>query len=198
MAAFGSVGSKDLHDSSSLTALIPPEYLPDQMRVLREPQDLLTIFLTEIVNLLVSESVPARDVAREALGAELSPRLYTRILRELDQVLHQVTEGETIDWSSLSLFLDQALTIVTTLAQNISSAEDINLSSMLQTLVNLIAREPEPSTHKLKMKFCVLCDTVFEPDMPVVSQEECVTRQAIIDCLVDWAQDPQQVQLVPY
>ncbi|KAH8096624.1 hypothetical protein BXZ70DRAFT_945419 [Cristinia sonorae] len=193
MAAFGSVGAKEGHDSSSLTTLIPATFLPDQMRVLRDPQDLLTIFLTEIVNLLVSDSIPAREVAREALGAELSPRLYTRILKELDQVLHQVTEGETIDWSSLSLFLDQALTIVTILASGLKTMENFNLSSMLNTLVNLIAREPEPSNHRLKLKFCALCDSVFDPDMSIVSTEECVARQNIMDCMVEWAQDPASI-----
>ncbi|THH31919.1 hypothetical protein EUX98_g2275 [Antrodiella citrinella] len=193
MAAFGAVGSKEGHDSSALTTLLPSEFLPDQMRVLRDPQDLLTIFLTEIVNLLVSDSVQARDVAREALGAELSPRLYTRILRELDQVLHQVTEGETIDWSSLSLFLDQALSIVTTLASSSRNVEDVNLSSMLQTLVTLIAREPEPSTQRLKLKFCTLCDNVFDPDNSVASAKDCLPRQNIIDCLIEWAQDPTAI-----
>ncbi|TCD61394.1 Ras GTPase activating protein ira2 [Steccherinum ochraceum] len=193
MAAFGAVGSKDSHDSSSLAALIPSEYLPDQMRVLRDPQDLLTIFLTEIVNLLVSESVQARDVAREALGAELSPRLYTRILKELETVLHQVSEGETIDWSSLQTFLEQALSIVTTIASNMSSVDDFNLSSMLQTLVSLIVKDSDDPTpiYRLKLKFCALCDTVFDPAMTVVSQEECIARQNIVDHMVEWVQKPE-------
>ncbi len=84
MAAFGSAGGKG-YDSTSLASMVPAYYLPDQMRVLKDPADLLTIFTTQLINLLVSDSGQARDVARDALGSEIDPRLYSRILRELDQ-----------------------------------------------------------------------------------------------------------------
>lgn len=60
-------------------------FLPDQMRVLRDPSELLGIFLTELLNLLLSDNAQVRDLAREALSVEAHPRLYSRILRELDQ-----------------------------------------------------------------------------------------------------------------
>lgn len=85
MAAFGSAGGKEGYDSSSLASMVPAYYLPDQMRVLRDPMDLLAIFLTELINLLISDSGQNRDVARDALGSELNPRLYSRILKDLDQ-----------------------------------------------------------------------------------------------------------------
>lgn len=84
MAAFGP-SEKDKHDSAALTSMIPSHYLPDQLRVLRNPADLLAIFITETIDLLVSDSGQAREVAREALGNELSPRLYARIVKELDK-----------------------------------------------------------------------------------------------------------------
>lgn len=46
---------------------------------------LLQSFLVELINLLVSDSIQARDVARDALSSELSPRLYTRVFKELDK-----------------------------------------------------------------------------------------------------------------
>lgn len=75
----------DAHDPHALAAIIPLRFLPDQMRVLRDPSDLLTSFISEVINLLLADSAQARDLAREALSVEAHPRLYSRILRELDQ-----------------------------------------------------------------------------------------------------------------
>lgn len=85
MASFGPAVLKENVDAPALSALVRDEYLPDQMRIMRDPGDLLTIFLTEVINLLVHESAQARKVAEETLGNELNPRLYLRILKELDR-----------------------------------------------------------------------------------------------------------------
>lgn len=108
----------------SLHGLVREEYLPDQMRILRDPNDLMHIYLTEVINLLISDSPQARKVAEETLGAELNPRLYLRILKDLNKyicrqvngdrasdhasysVLQQITDTTTIDWESFSTFLD--------------------------------------------------------------------------------------------
>ncbi len=75
----------ETHDPAALAAIIPARYLPDQLRVLRDPADLLSDFLTDLINLLLAESGQARDVAREALSTEAHPRLYPRILKQLEQ-----------------------------------------------------------------------------------------------------------------
>lgn len=73
-----------MHDPSALAAIIPARYLPDQLRVLRDPNELLTNFISGLIDLLLNDSTQARDLARDALSAEAHPRLYPRILRELD------------------------------------------------------------------------------------------------------------------
>lgn len=52
---------------------------------MRDPAGLLDHFLKELLNLLLSDSAQARDLAREALSTEAHPRLFTRIIKELDQ-----------------------------------------------------------------------------------------------------------------
>jgi hypothetical protein len=55
------------------------------MRVLQHPASLVAIFLSELTDLLVSDTVEVRDVARDALGYELHAGLYSRLLKHLDQ-----------------------------------------------------------------------------------------------------------------
>ena len=85
MSSLGSACTRDGHDPAALTRVIPPPIIPDNCRVLRDPHDLLTTFLTEAVNLLVHDLPQVRDIAREALSNEASSRLYGRIVKQLDE-----------------------------------------------------------------------------------------------------------------
>lgn len=49
-----------------------------------DPTHMVDTFLENIIGLLVSTNVAARDVAREALGIELTPRLYAKLYKHLD------------------------------------------------------------------------------------------------------------------
>lgn len=84
LSSFGSACLRD-DDSSQLTLDVAPYFLPDSMRILRNPGDLLQKFLGELIDFLVSDSIQTRDTARDALGCEASPRLFTKIFRELDR-----------------------------------------------------------------------------------------------------------------
>lgn len=55
------------------------------MRVMHNPVLLVGTFITDLTNLLVISDTQIRDVARDALGTELSPRLYSRLLKHLDE-----------------------------------------------------------------------------------------------------------------
>lgn len=50
---------------------------------LRNPDELLTSFLNLLIELLVSDSPPVRNTSRDALGGELSPKLYDRVFKLL-------------------------------------------------------------------------------------------------------------------
>jgi hypothetical protein len=72
-------------DLTSLTTVIPLQSLPDEMRVMQNPVVLVGTFITSLTNLLVMSDTQIRDVARDALGSELSPRLYSKLLKHLDE-----------------------------------------------------------------------------------------------------------------
>ncbi|KAL4251095.1 Ras-GAP domain-containing protein [Abortiporus biennis] len=193
MTAFGPPGFKDNHDVAPLTSIIPATYLPDQIRVLRDTTDLLSIFLTQTIDALASDSGQAREVAKDALGSELNPRMYPRIIKELDQVLHQVTEGETIDWDELLTFLDQFIGIFTILAENMKNIPElhsIDMSPTLLTLANLIVHYHDLASYRLKLKFCTLCENVFDASEAISMHKDSISRQNIVDFIIEWALDP--------
>lgn len=85
MAAFGGATVQEEHEPGALNAVIPAEFLPDEMRVLRDPAELVNIFVEFLTAALVDDAIRVREVAREALGSELSPRLFVRLFKHLDE-----------------------------------------------------------------------------------------------------------------
>jgi hypothetical protein len=55
------------------------------MYAVRDSNKLLNEFLEHLIDLLVSDNIFTREVARDALGAELSPRLYNRVFHYLEE-----------------------------------------------------------------------------------------------------------------
>ncbi|KAI8982739.1 hypothetical protein BD414DRAFT_515918 [Trametes punicea] len=196
LSAFGAACTREPHDPSALTKIIPPTVIPDGCRVLREPSELLTNFLTEIVNLLVSDSPHVRDIAREALSSEASPRLYGRIVKQLDDVIRMVTDDAVVNTPVLAVFLDQFIAILKVLldsAQGISEdLRSVDIPTTLYTLATFIGRidDPEASSLRLKIKFCQLCASVFSKSDPVLMRnKESSVRQRVVDIIIDWVQE---------
>ncbi|KAI0775878.1 hypothetical protein BD413DRAFT_470082 [Trametes elegans] len=196
LSAFGAACTRENHDPSALTKIIPPTIIPDGCRVLREPSELLGNFLTETVNFLVSDSPRVRDVAREALSTEASPRLYGRIIKQLDDVIRMVTDNENVNAPVLAVFLDQFIAILKVLLDNSQGlAEDlrsIDVPTTLYTLATFIGRIPdlELSSLRLKLKFCQLCGSVFsKSDSVMMRNKESAVRQRLVDIIIDWVRD---------
>jgi len=83
LAAFGASCAKSDLNPRALTQIIPASYLLDSMCNLRNPDELLTGFLNLLIELLVSDSPFVRSSSRDALGGELSPKLYDRVFKLL-------------------------------------------------------------------------------------------------------------------
>lgn len=87
LAAFCAVCVQENHDPSALTSVIPTQYLPDELHNLANPITMVSTFITDLTDLLIAESAQIREVARDALGTELSPRLYGRLFRHLEELV---------------------------------------------------------------------------------------------------------------
>jgi neurofibromin 1 len=85
LAAFGGVCVVENYNLSALTSIIPAQHLPDEMRDLQDPVTMVSAFITDLTDLLIAESAQVREVARDALGIELSPRLYGKLFRHLEE-----------------------------------------------------------------------------------------------------------------
>lgn len=85
LAALGGTCMQEGQDLTSLAKVIPTSFLPDKMRVVQNPAPLVEAFIGDLINLLVAGDMQIRDIVREALGSELSPRLYGKLIRNLEE-----------------------------------------------------------------------------------------------------------------
>lgn len=67
-----------------MATVVAHKFLPDRIRVVQDPLPLVEDFINSLMTLLVTGDTQTRDVVREALGSELSPRLYGKLIKNLE------------------------------------------------------------------------------------------------------------------
>lgn len=75
----------DKQESTSLLKAVPSEMLPDKLRSPANVPALAETFISDLINLLMHQDALIRDTAREALGSELSPKFYAKLIRFMDE-----------------------------------------------------------------------------------------------------------------
>ena len=112
-----------------------------------------------------------------------------------------VTDDDHVNYPVLVVFLEQFIAILKVLSENVNSlAEDLRVTdipSLLYTVATFISRidGADPTSGRLKLKFCVLCNSVFSRTEPVMMRnKESSIRQSIIDIIIDWVQETTLVR----
>ncbi|KAF7293793.1 Ras-GAP domain-containing protein [Mycena chlorophos] len=176
-----------------LASIIPAKYIPDQVREIAPPGPLINKFLHTMTDELVSEDGQMREIARNALGSELSPRLYTRLLRHFDDTMRQISalvSGAELAESHI-LFVDQfssvlKLIIESTPPNSESEIMSIDISSTMLSLAGFIARFDAYAASRLRLRFCILCDAVCDRADLLTIRRDNPARQKILDILAEW------------
>ncbi|KAJ7458402.1 hypothetical protein B0H11DRAFT_187286 [Mycena galericulata] len=180
-------------DLKFLGSVVPVQYLPDQMRELQNPVPLVTKFITAMTDQLVIDDTSLRENARTALGGELSPRLYSRLLKHFDDTIRQISGLAGSDLAdSYSLFVDQFSAVLKLIIENTHvGAEEImsiDISLTMLSLASFIARFDPQSASRLRLKFCALCDAVCDRTDTLTLRKDNPARQKILDIVMEWMQ----------
>ncbi|KAJ7821199.1 hypothetical protein B0H14DRAFT_2831907 [Mycena olivaceomarginata] len=203
LSAVGGACVMDGVDLKFLASVIPREYLPDQMREIQNPVPLVTKFIHTVTDQLVIDDHMLREAARNALGAELSPRLYSRLLKHFDDTIRQISSlvgPELVD--SYSLFVDQFGAVLKLIIDNKHIRSDeimsIDISSTMHSLALFIARFDAQAASRLRLKFLMLCDSVCDRPDTLTLRRDNPARQKILDIVMDWMQmAPTSQDLTP-
>ncbi|KAI6130277.1 hypothetical protein EDD16DRAFT_1541379 [Pisolithus croceorrhizus] len=199
LASFGGATVQERHVPTALTTIIMGEYLPDEMRALRDPEELVNTFIEFLTAALVDENARIRETAKEAIGSELSPRLLSKLFKHLDEITRNITEGAGTDYKEeYALFLEQLLTSLKMLVDNAQSPPDetlsIDLGSILYLLAEFISRFNDLGAYRMRVKFCGLCESVCERNDTLTLRKDDMSRNRIVDILMEWFHDPAVIR----
>ncbi|KAF8506037.1 hypothetical protein F5888DRAFT_1937943 [Russula emetica] len=197
LAACGSACLIDHHDPAALHSVIPAELLPDSMRVLKDPRVLINNFITFLMERLISDSVMARETAKEALGSELSIRLYPKLMKHFEDIIDDIHSKGELQWTDeFARFLDQCVGVLKLMVENAQAQDEVlkvDMTPTLYSLATFINSFNNLPAYRIRLKFCALCDSVFSrPDM-LRKDSTSSHRQKILDILLGWIQDPTLV-----
>ncbi|KAJ6540091.1 hypothetical protein B0H10DRAFT_2170598 [Mycena sp. CBHHK59/15] len=185
LAALGGACVQDDVDLGFLASVVSTQYLPDEMRTMQNPANLVKVFVSDVTDQLVTDDVHFREVAKNALGAELSPRLYSRLLKHFDDTIRQITPrvgNELVE--SYSLFVDQL--IIENTHVRPEEIMSIDISQTMLALASFIARFDSQSALRLRLKFCNLCDAVCDRTDTLTLRKDSPARQKILDFVMEW------------
>ncbi|KAK7053933.1 hypothetical protein R3P38DRAFT_3343387 [Favolaschia claudopus] len=195
LAATGGACVMDGVDLKFLPSIIPNEYLPDQMRDIQNPAPLVIKFIHTVTDQLVIDDMHLRAVAQTALGTDLDPRLYSRLLKHFDDTVRQISNlvapgPDLLD--SYALFVDQFTAVLKLIIENKhSSSQDImsiDISSTIYSLALFIARFDAQAALRLRHRFLTLVDAVCErPDILSLRRDN-PARQKTLDIVMEWMQ----------
>ncbi|KAJ6460124.1 hypothetical protein C8R47DRAFT_1161242 [Mycena vitilis] len=203
LAAHGGACVQDGVDLKFLPSVIPAQFLPDQMREIQNPVPLVTKFMHTVTDQLVIDDPQLRECARAALGGELNPRLYARLLKHFDDTIRQISNlvgPDLVD--SYSLFVDQFSAVLKLIIENKHVRSDeimsIDISSTMHALALFIARFDPQAASRLRLKFLMLCDAVCDRPDTLTLRRDNPARQKILDIVMEWMQTaPSSQDLTP-
>ncbi|KAL0949203.1 hypothetical protein HGRIS_009281 [Hohenbuehelia grisea] len=192
LAALGVACLRDDPNMQPLSAVVPLHQLPDRIRIPPNHTSAVGQFMTELTAMLMVENAQVRDVAREALGAEISPRLYPKLIKYIDNVISQLknVDGAENNVDNYELFLDQFISVVKLIVDNVQIQGDdivnIDISSTMLAFASIISRITSAPLSRIKAKFCQLCDTVCDRKDVLTLRRDGSARHNILDIIMDW------------
>ncbi|KAI0306901.1 hypothetical protein B0F90DRAFT_1915023 [Multifurca ochricompacta] len=194
LASCGSACLIEHHDPAALHSVIPAELLPDSMRVLKDPRVLINSFITFLMERLISDSVMARETAKEALGSELSIRLYPKLMKHFEDIIDDIHSKGELQWTDeFARFLDQCVAVLKLMVENAQAQDEVLTVDMTPTLYSLatfVNGFDNIPAYRIRLKFCALCDSVFSrPDM--LRKDSTSSHRPTL------ADDPDTARLLP-
>ena len=62
----------------------------------------------------------------------------------------------------------------------------VDMSSSMQMLATFIARFSGPSTHRIKIKYCALCESACSRTDTLTIRKDSAARYIILDNILQW------------
>ncbi|KAK0461601.1 uncharacterized protein EV420DRAFT_1526161 [Desarmillaria tabescens] len=195
IAALGGACVEEAADTDLLSKVIPHQSLPDQFRRVQDASSLAHTFVNDLTMMLLDDDVEVRNTARDALGAELSPRLYTKLLKFLEDIIRDIMSSSfdgQMRFENFHLLKEQGIAILKLMVESSQDRMDdvmnLDITTTLQELAACLDRHNGSDAHRTKIKFCTLCDSVNDRTEALTLRKDNNARRSILSMVSSWIQ----------
>ncbi|KAK0555397.1 Ras GTPase activating protein ira2 [Tilletia horrida] len=198
LAAFGgacAVERIDLLPEPLMPGYLNPRFLDDT-----PPIPLMESFVSEMVDLLVSDSIWVREKVKETLGGDLSPRLNGILFRQVHAVLSDFfdkTNGLPCPADMFTVFVEQSISVVQMVVKRMEENSDVTATVDIGALmilyveyVNSIGRKEQ--SLRIKTAMCSLCEALMTKRQCFSFPHELRVRNRLFQALVSWISDASE------
>jgi neurofibromin 1 len=156
-----------------------------------------TKFVTEMVELLTSDSVFVREAVKDALGGDLSPSLYPVLFRNLEITISHLfnPNGEIYSDSNNSLLVEQSVLILKMVLDRLVDPSDcllnIDFSTLVLKLASYINKLPRGNytTLRIMILMCHLTEVLMLKKEQVIIRDDVRVRNKLLEIMVEWTSD---------
>jgi hypothetical protein len=108
--------------------------------------------------------------------------------------LTKLVIGLLIQFVTWMLIAVKLISVLKSLVDNAQMPPDealsIDLGSLLHVLVGFISRFNDPASYRVRIKFCSLVCSVCERTDALTLRKDDLSRNRILDAIMEWFQDP--------
>ncbi|KAI8370897.1 hypothetical protein EDC96DRAFT_502763 [Choanephora cucurbitarum] len=151
-------------------------------------------FIAEMVGLLTSENVVIREGAKDTLGGDLSPSLYSILFRHLESTVANCfnANGEVMCDNKNTLLIEQSVLVLKMILDRLVDPNDCLLSVDFSTLiihfVNYINRLPHENYNSLRIMimFCHLTEVLMLKKEQIIIRDDVKIRNKLLEIIIEW------------
>ena len=166
-------------------------------------QALVEKFLSEMVDLLVCDSVYVREIVKETLGADLSPRLYTILFQYLETIVKKFfdsTSGHALCTERHTLFVEQAISVLKLILDRVPEVSEnlyaVDFGGLILSFANYLHRLTNGHVAlRIKVKMCQLTEALMAKKDYVTLRQEITMRNRLLEIITEWTSDYNAVSV---
>ena len=165
-------------------------------------ESLLNRYLRLSVQLLACANVRIRETMREILSTEVSPSLYQALFKalesELDVLFTGALEPSIKGQDNEIVFAEQSASLLKALVErldtptDLGAASSLHLNSLTLSFAKFLDGVPDgPSSLRVKIKICQLCEAVTKRKEHLNLRDDVRIRNQLLEYIFSWIARPR-------
>jgi hypothetical protein len=163
-------------------------------------QAMVEKFLSEMVEYLVCDSEYVREIVKETLGADLSPRLYTILFQYLEKIVNKFFDstGRAVCVDRHTLFVEQAISVLKLILDRVPEVSEnlyaVDFGGLILSFATYLHRLGTGHVAlRIRVKMCQLTEALMAKKDYVTLRQEITLRNRLLEIITEWTSDYSSV-----